>query len=267
LQRLADSLETLEDILRVPEQLRALPPSLSQSLQSLIEQSADPDSAIHILRRSALANSIANRLRHDPNLQLVDDQRIKTSFDRYRLLEDQKMSLVRDAILHKWISRQKDRLLAGTGSRLNSDGADLRRRLTSRGQKAMRLRQVIQVGQDIENGDPLFDLCPIWMASPETVAQIFPRKPVFDIVIFDEASQCRLEEGLPVLTRASRVVIAGDPKQLPPTRFFESAITTTEEEQTETDQQSLFETQQGEVEDLLQAALNLQIEECYLDVH
>jgi hypothetical protein len=307
LQRLADSLETLEDVLRVPEQLKAMPGSLQNSIQSLIEQSADPDSAMHILRRGALANAISNRLRHDPNLQLIDEQRLKSSFERYRLLEDQKMSLVRDAILHRWVSRQKDRLLASTGSRLNSDGADLRRRLTLRGQKAMRLRQVIHVGQGLSKmvddanqvsatldssfgneavfhhpehaplsprpdktpqdiSDPLFDLCPVWMASPETVAQIFPRKPLFDIVIFDEASQCRLEEALPVLTRAARVVIAGDPKQLPPSRFFESAVTTSDEDEPESDQ-DLFESHQGEVEDLLQAALNLQIEQCYLDVH
>ncbi|HEV8603811.1 MAG TPA: AAA domain-containing protein, partial [Tepidisphaeraceae bacterium] len=275
LQRLADSLDTLEDVLRVPEQLNSLPASLRNSLQSLIDQSAGPDSALQILRRAALANAISNRLRHDPQLQLIDDQRLKSTFDRYRLLEDQKMSLVRDAILHQWVSRQKDRLLASTGSRLNSLGADLRRRLTSRGQKAMRLRQVIQVGQEMHaqnenenasDGDPLFDLCPVWMASPETVAQIFPRKPLFDIVIFDEASQCRLEEGLPVLTRASRVVIAGDPRQLPPSRFFESAIITTDDEEPQSDQ-DLFESHQGEVEDLLQAALNLQIEQCYLDVH
>jgi hypothetical protein len=104
------------------------------------------------------------------------------------------------------------------------------------------------------------------MASPETVAQIFPRKALFDVVIFDEASQCRLEEALPVLTRGKRVVIAGDPKQLPPTRFFESAITASEDEEV-ADQQSLFERQQGEVEDLLTAALNLSIENAYLDVH
>ena len=104
------------------------------------------------------------------------------------------------------------------------------------------------------------------MASPETVAQLFPRMPLFDVVIFDEASQCRLEEALPVLLRGQRVVIAGDPKQLPPTRFFESAVASSDDEEIETDQQ-LFESQQGEIEDLLAAALNIEIEECYLDVH
>src|ERR1043166_6885227 len=99
-------------------------------------------------------------------------------------------------------------------------------------------------------------MCPVWMASPETVAQIFPRQTLFDVVIFDEASQCRLEEALPVLTRGKRVVIAGDPKQLPPTRFFESAIIASEDDDAESDQE-LFEAHQGEIEDVLGAALGL----------
>src|SRR4029077_15938859 len=128
----------------------------------------------------------------------------------------------------------------------------------TRGERAMRLRQVMAHGATVPGGDPMFDLRPVWMPSPETVAQLFPREPIFDVVVFDEASQCRLEEALPVLTRAKRVVIAGDPKQLPPTRFFESGVAQSEAEELEDDQQ-LFEAQQSEVEDLLGAALGLDI--------
>jgi hypothetical protein len=85
-------------------------------------------------------------------------------------------------------------------------------------------------------------------------------------VVFDEASQCRLEDALPVLTRAKRVVIAGDPQQLPPTRFFESTVASSDDEEVETEQE-LFEAHQGEIEDLLGAALGLDIQQCYLDVH
>jgi hypothetical protein len=210
--------------------------------------------------------AIARRLETDPRLQSADSQKFRSAFARYAALDAQKRVATRAAIVHRWGSKQKERLLAATGSRLNSAGADLRRRFTLRGERAMRLRQVIAVGQQVDGGDPLFDLRPIWMASPETVAQIFPRRALFDVVVFDEASQCRLEEALPVLLRAKRVVVAGDPKQLPPSRFFESAIAVSEEEEIETDQQ-LFEMQQGEIEDLLGAALNVEIEESYLDVH
>lgn len=69
----------------------------------------------------------------------------------------------------------------------------------------------------------LLDVLPVWLLSPETAATLFPRAPVFDLVIFDEASQCTVESGLPVLMRAQRAVIAGDERQMPPSNFFKSS--------------------------------------------
>ncbi|MDB5304232.1 MAG: hypothetical protein JWM97_1781, partial [Phycisphaerales bacterium] len=266
LAALAQRIDSLEGVLRVRQGLAALPGDLREPIGLLVAASLDAENAQVLLRREATAGEIARRLRDQPQLQASDNRRLQDAFDRYRTLDEKKRELTRDAVVHRWVSRQKERLLASTGSRLNALGADLRRRLTIRGERAMRLRQVVAVGSKIDGGDPLFDLCPIWLASPETVAQVFPRKPVFDVVVFDEASQCRLEEALPVIVRGHRVVIAGDPKQLPPTRFFESAIAASDEEDPETDQ-DLFEQQQGEVEDLLGAALGLDIQQCYLDVH
>lgn len=267
IDELSGRIETLENALRIRQSLPALPAPARDAALVLLRASAGPDESLNTLRRSALTAEIAQRLRSDPHLQSMDGQRLKSAFDRYRKLDAQKRDLVRDTVLHRWVTKQKERLLAATGGRLNSVGADAKRRLTLRGERAMRLRQVVALGATQDGGDPLFDLRPIWMASPETVAQVFPRRPVFDVVVFDEASQCRLEEALPVLTRGGRVVIAGDPKQLPPTRFFESTVAVADgEEDVETDQ-DLFELQQGEVEDLLAAALNLEIDQCYLDVH
>jgi hypothetical protein len=266
LSSLAERVDTLEGVLRVREALAGLPAPLRPAAEALVKQSADSDEGLRVLRREVLAAEITRRLRAEPQLQSADGQRLAQLFEQYRELDAKKKDLVLDAVLHQWTSKQKDRLLAATGSRLNATGADLRRRLTMRGERAMRLRQVVAIGRGIEGGDPLFDLRPIWMASPETVAQVFPREPIFDVVVFDEASQCRLEEALPVLVRGKRVTIAGDPKQLPPTRFFESAVAASDDEDVETDQQ-LFELQQGETEDLLGAALGLDIQQCYLDVH
>ncbi|HVS72618.1 MAG TPA: AAA domain-containing protein [Phycisphaerae bacterium] len=266
LEALVSALPTLEHILRIRDALMELPAPLRAPMEGLLQKSVEADAGVAALKKSLLAAEIARRLRGEAALQSMDGQRLKSTFDRYRMLEDAKRTLSRDAALHHWVSRQKGRLLAGTLSRVSPLGADLRRRLLLRGERAMRLRQVIDVGADIPDGDPLFDMCPVWMASPETVAQIFPRQPLFDVVIFDEASQCRLEEALPVLTRGKRIVVAGDPKQLPPTRFFESAITASQDDDIDGDQ-GLFEKQQGEIEDLLTAALNLSIENAYLDVH
>jgi hypothetical protein len=258
--------DTIETILRLRLAYEKVPAPLRHAVASLIHQSAEPDAGLPVLKKALLAKEISARIRSNPFLQQIDQERMDRCFHRYRELDAAKRTLVRDAVIHQWTSRQMSRLLSSTGTQLNSDGAALKRRLLTRGERAMKLRQMILSGAQGAQPDPLFDMCPVWMASPGTVAQIFPRQPVFDAIIFDEASQCRLEEALPVLTRGRRIVIAGDPKQLPPTRFFESALVESETEDAETEQ-DLFEQQQGETEDLLAAALNIEVQQCYLDVH
>lgn len=66
----------------------------------------------------------------------------------------------------------------------------------------------------------LFNLVPCWLASPESVSAIFPMEPVFDLVIFDEASQCFAEKGIPAIYRGKQVVIAGDDQQLKPNDLY-----------------------------------------------
>lgn len=67
----------------------------------------------------------------------------------------------------------------------------------------------------------LFDSIKIWMMTPEVVSELIPlQHGIFDIVIFDEASQMFVEKGIPSIYRANKVVIAGDTKQLRPTKLF-----------------------------------------------
>jgi very-short-patch-repair endonuclease/DNA polymerase III delta prime subunit len=72
-------------------------------------------------------------------------------------------------------------------------------------------------------GNALQGLHPCFMMSPMSVAQfIAPNSLHFDLIVIDEASQLRPEDALGALARGSQVVIVGDPKQLPPTSFFDS---------------------------------------------
>ncbi len=66
----------------------------------------------------------------------------------------------------------------------------------------------------------VFDLIPCWLASPESASAIFPMDKIFDLVIFDEASQCFAENGLPAMYRGKQVVVAGDEKQLRPNDLY-----------------------------------------------
>ncbi|MBD5584762.1 MAG: DUF4011 domain-containing protein, partial [Clostridia bacterium] len=64
-------------------------------------------------------------------------------------------------------------------------------------------------------------VAPCMLMSPGTVSQYLPADPeLFDIVIFDEASQIPTCEAVPSLARAKSAIIVGDPKQMPPTSFF-----------------------------------------------
>ena len=65
-------------------------------------------------------------------------------------------------------------------------------------------------------------LKPCLMMSPLSIAQYLPAGYLnFDLVVMDEASQIKPEDALGTLIRAKQIVIVGDPKQLPPTSFFD----------------------------------------------
>lgn len=63
--------------------------------------------------------------------------------------------------------------------------------------------------------ETLLSAFPCWASTTYHLSQILPIEPgMFDLVIFDEASQCDLASALPALYRANRALIVGDPKQL-----------------------------------------------------
>ena len=71
-------------------------------------------------------------------------------------------------------------------------------------------------------GQALTALKPCFMIGPLSVAQyLSPGEVSFDIVIMDEASQMRPEDSLGAIARGAQLVVVGDPKQLPPTSFFD----------------------------------------------
>lgn len=69
--------------------------------------------------------------------------------------------------------------------------------------------------------DFLLKLFPCWLLNPESASQILPlEKEMFDLVIFDEASQVFVENTLPCIYRGKSIVVAGDNKQLRPSTTF-----------------------------------------------
>jgi very-short-patch-repair endonuclease len=75
-----------------------------------------------------------------------------------------------------------------------------------------------------EAPNALLGLAPCVMASPLSISQFLPRATIFDVVVFDEASQVTPEAAVTAILRGRRLVVAGDDKQLPPTDFFQTAV-------------------------------------------
>lgn len=129
------------------------------------------------------------------------------------------------------------------------------------GARARRLREIVERGEPLG----LFHLRPVWMMNPEMVSRLFPlRAGLFDVVIFDEASQLPVEAALPALFRARRVVVSGDEKQMPPSRFFGSNLESDEDEDgadawRDADDETLDETERDR---LAQAAGRREVKDC-----
>lgn len=71
----------------------------------------------------------------------------------------------------------------------------------------------------------LVRLCPCMLMSPISVAQYLdPKTALFDLVVFDEASQMPTCEAVGAIARGKEVIVVGDPRQLPPTSFFTSNL-------------------------------------------
>ncbi|MGO8847120.1 MAG: AAA domain-containing protein [Methylocella sp.] len=95
------------------------------------------------------------------------------------------------------------------------------------GPRARRLREFFDEGRELG----LMHLRPIWLMNPDVASRMLPLQAgVFDLVVYDEASQMLVEHAAPTLFRAKRVVISGDEKQMPPTSFFSSRIDSDEDE-------------------------------------
>jgi len=212
LSDLADDRATLlklPEIHRLEEQLRAL--TFGALLDEMKTAGLDEESAVRELRgtwlRSILdtlaftdlAIGVFDSERHEATIheyQAGDEEHIQRSPGRIRRVCAERFHAARDAL-----PQQNQLLLAQ---------ATLKRR-------HLPVRELLRQAEDL-----VLALKPCWAISPLVVSQLLPAKPMFDVVIFDEASQITPADAVPAIMRGGQLVVAGDDRQLPPTSFFAS---------------------------------------------
>lgn len=130
------------------------------------------------------------------------------------------------------------------------------------------LRKIIE--KDFELFTSLF---PIILTNPVAANAILPlEQGLFNIVIFDEASQLRISDTFTSLIRGQYKIIAGDEHQMPPSNYFQSNSELLESDEEEEDEDVFNQADEqavlAESESLLQYASDLQnINKSYLDFH
>jgi very-short-patch-repair endonuclease len=88
----------------------------------------------------------------------------------------------------------------------------------------------------------LTKLTPCLLMSPLSIAQYLAADAsAFDVVVFDEASQIPVWDAIGAMARGKQVVMVGDPKQLPPTAFFDRGESSADDEDVEGDLESILD--------------------------
>lgn len=171
----------------------------------------------------------------------MDEDGIRLSINRINALFDKyytsNVESIRAAVRHKFL--QMIKITESTAMQLTEGGKVLKKKyLNSRRimenefGKSMRYRSIRDLTASDAN-EIMTALKPVWLMSPLSVSDTMPIDPsLFDVVIYDEASQITVEEGVPSLFRTKQTIIVGDEMQMPPTNFF-NAINLQDDEDTE----------------------------------
>jgi very-short-patch-repair endonuclease/DNA polymerase III delta prime subunit len=209
-----DALQPYLDFLRIER--RAKSSSLSALLKHL-EGEAVPYAQLGELYEFIFFRSCADSvLSNDPRLRSHSGVTHEQLRKRYQQLDKKIMELRRREIARKLM----DVMIPAGNSRGRASevtGLALIRHQISLQRRHIALRELFK-----RAGHAVQALKPCFMMSPMSVAQFLdPGGLRFDMVVMDEASQIRPEDALGAIARARQLIVVGDPKQLPPTTFFE----------------------------------------------
>ena len=155
-------------------------------------------------------------------MNIIDEDETMRSFNgmlfddvilQYRKYSKLFQELTQRELVHRLSTRVA--IIEKGGKVMKEEMTILRKRITNHG-RGTSVRRVIDQTRHIM---PI--LCPCMLMSPLSVAQYLEMTSgLFDLVIFDEASQMPTSEAVGAIARGKAVIVVGDPMQMPPTSFF-----------------------------------------------
>lgn len=185
------------------------------------------------LEKGYLKTQIDRLIATIPSLRMFNGTLHEKELDIYRFAASNLQRYARAALLKELENRK---LSASLDAHQLEEKTLLQRRTFSYG-RGVPLRKAIAESESL-----IQMLFPCMLMSPLSVAQYLEMRPgMFDIVIFDEASQMETPDAIGAIARGNSLIVVGDPMQLPPTRFFTAQANSGEDAQESEDADSILE--------------------------
>ena len=246
---LADDLAVLKSLNQILEKLEKLAP-ICDSLKVIADHKLGP--VLESFQDFEFEDGEISRLWGYAWLSAKLEKEISTKKDLTLKSETLDASIKAFANLDgQHLSGNSGKILTSLSSRASSIPTDDARTLSQEARKTRAWKPFRKLLQDMPQSIQI--LKPVMAMSPLAVSQLLPSSAgMFDIVIFDEASQIRPHDAVTAIYRGKQVVIAGDRFQLPPTEFGEKVI---EDEYRESDEDEIVEAATFGMESILSSAI------------
>ena len=212
------------EYLRAREQLEHLGwTNLADAFESRTIKPSQVDAAVLLGAHDILSREILKESRQLSTFSGLSQVGMQKQFQEY---DDKLRDLQRQLIAWKASRVQPPRGNAGGKVRDYTQMSLLEHEIGKK-TRHIPLRQLVR-----RSGLAISALKPCFMMGPMSVAQyLAPGQISFDLVVMDEASQVRPEDALGAVARGGQLVVVGDPKQLPPTSFFDKILDEEDEEE------------------------------------
>ena len=244
-----DLLAARDTLMRLPELTRWRGVLTDSPLRGVLDDCealglTSGSQAASLLRYVWLASIVEAATIADPALATFDGKAQDELVAEFRELDRRQISVAATRVQRLCA----ERLMAARDRHPDESELVVKESLRKRGHQP--LRELVPRASNV-----LMALKPCWAMSPLVVSQLLPSQAIFDVVIFDEASQVPPWDAIPSISRGRTVVVAGDRKQLPPTTFFLSAEDGAAEEELDWNDSRLATTDLESVLDLMTAIL------------
>ncbi|MEM9917366.1 MAG: AAA domain-containing protein [Bacteroidota bacterium] len=202
-------------------------------------------------------------LQRKGNLELpTDDWAHRQLQQEMGALEKEQLTFIRDW----WIYRQM-----ASAERFEEEGdlavRHLYNKRSSKNHRRLSLRLMVR-------RDPDLFSCffPIILVTPNVCSNLFGGQVgYFDLALFDESSQLRLEDTLPAILKGQQKIIAGDRHQMPPSNYFNRIFDGELDDEDQWKEEEAFKYELEEAllacESLLDFGMACQFQPYFLDFH